>query len=68
MVDDYLAAMMAEYAIYGVLHFHSNMHFYRQEQLRSHWNRSWPLYTPETTVGILGLGAIGGDCARKLGA
>ena len=68
MVDDYLAAMMAEYAIYGVLHFHRNMHFYRQEQLRSHWNRSWPLYTPETTVGILGLGAIGGDCARKLGA
>ena len=68
MVDDYLAAMMAEYAIYGVLHFHRNMHFYRHEQLRSHWNRSWPLYTPETTVGILGLGAIGGDCARKLGA
>lgn len=68
MVDDYLAAMMAEYAIYGVLHFHRNMHFYRHEQLRSRWNRSWPLYTPETTVGILGLGAIGGDCARKLGA
>ena len=68
MVDDYLAAMMAEYAIYGVLHFHRNMHFYREEQLRSRWNRSWPLYTPETTVGILGLGAIGGDCARKLGA
>ena len=45
MVDDYLAAMMAEYAIYGVLHFHRNMHFYRQEQLRSRWNRSWPLYT-----------------------
>ena len=68
MVDDYLAAMMAEYAIYGVLHFHRNMHFYRQEQLCSRWDRSWPLYTPETNVGILGLGAIGGDCARKLGA
>ena len=68
MVDDYLAAMMAEYAVYGVLHFHRDMHFYRQEQLRSHWNRTWPLYTPETAVGILGLGAIGGDCARKLGA
>ncbi|MBT5081899.1 MAG: glyoxylate/hydroxypyruvate reductase A [Rhodospirillaceae bacterium] len=68
MVDDYLAAMMAEYAVYGVLHFHRDMHTYRQEQLASHWNRGWPLYTPETAVGILGLGAIGGDCAAKLGA
>jgi glyoxylate/hydroxypyruvate reductase A len=33
MVDDYLAAMMAEYAVYGVLHFHRDMHFYRREQL-----------------------------------
>ena len=68
MVDDYLAAMMAEYAVYGVLHFHRDMHFYRVEQLQSHWKRSWPQYTPETAVGILGLGAIGSDCARKLGA
>ncbi len=68
MVDDYLAAMMAEYAVYGVLHFHRDMHIYRREQLASNWNRGWPLYTPDTAVGILGLGAIGGDCAAKLGA
>ena len=68
MVDDYLAAMMAEYALYGVLHFHRDMHYYRQEQLAARWSRAWPLYTPDTAVGILGLGAIGGDCARKLGA
>jgi glyoxylate/hydroxypyruvate reductase A len=68
MVDDYLAAMMAEYAVYGVLHFHRDMHFYRQEQLQSRWSRAWPLYTPDTAVGILGLGAIGGACAARLGA
>ena len=68
MVDDYLAAMMAEYAVYGVLHFHRDMHYYRREQLADRWSRAWPLYTPDTAVGILGLGAIGGDCARKLGA
>ena len=68
MVDDYLAAMMAEYAVYGVLHFHRDMHTYRQEQLARRRSRGWPLYTPETSVGILSLGAIGGDCARKLGA
>ena len=44
------------------------MHYYRREQLAARWNRAWPLYTPDTAVGILGLGAIGGDCARKLGA
>ncbi len=67
MVDDYLAAMMAEYAVYGVLHFHRDMHYYRREQLADRWSRAWPLYTPDTAVGILGLGAIGSDCARKLG-
>ncbi|MDP6345155.1 MAG: glyoxylate/hydroxypyruvate reductase A [Alphaproteobacteria bacterium] len=66
MVDDYLAAMMAEYAVYAVLHFHRDMDDYRAEQLQGVWNRRWPLYTPETDVGILGLGAIGADCAGKL--
>ena len=68
MVDDFLAAMMAEYAVYGVLHFHRDMHVYRREQLQSRWSRGWPRYTPDTAVGILGLGAIGGTCADKLSA
>ena len=68
MMDEFLAAMMAEYAVYGVLHFHRNMHVYRQEQLAGRWSRGWPLYTPDTAVGILGLGAIGATCARQLGA
>ena len=68
MVDDYLAAMMAEYSVYGVLHFHRDMHYYRNEQLAKRWSRGWPLYTADTVVGVLGLGAVGGECARKLAA
>jgi glyoxylate/hydroxypyruvate reductase A len=68
MVDDYLKAMMAEYAVYGVLHFHREFDRYRRDQLAATWNRSWPLYTPDTDVGVLGLGAIGQDVAGKLRA
>lgn len=66
MVDDFLAAMMSEWAIYAVLHFHRDFPDYRANQERSKWKRGWPEYTPETDVGILGLGAIGADIARKL--
>jgi len=68
MVDDYLRAMMSEYAVYAVLHFHRDFPDYRDEQLRHTWNRRWPAYTPETDVGILGIGAIGLDVACKLQA
>lgn len=68
MVDDYLKAMMAEYAVYGVLHFHRDFGRYRREQLASSWSRGWPLYTPDTDVAILGLGAIGREVAAKLKA
>ena len=66
MVDDYLRDMMSEWALYAVLHFHRDFPDYRDDQARAVWNRRWPLYTPETDVGVLGLGAIGTDIARKL--
>jgi len=68
MVDGYLRDMMSEYAIYAVLHFHRNFPEYREEQRQHVWNRRWPAYTPETDVGVLGIGAIGLDIARKLQA
>jgi len=67
MVDPNLRNMMSEYAVLGVLHFHRFMPEYQREQPEGVWNRRWPLYTPETKVGVLGLGAIGADVARKLG-
>ena len=66
MVDDFLRDMMSEWTLYAVLHFHRNFPDYRDSQTRASWDRRWPLYTPETDVGILGLGAIGTDIARKL--
>jgi glyoxylate/hydroxypyruvate reductase A len=66
MVDDNLRDMMSEYALYGVLHFHRDFQHYRRDQGQEVWHRRWPLYTPETDVGVLGLGAIGLDVAAKL--
>lgn len=68
MSDAYLTAMMAEYAVLGVLHFHRYMPEYQAEQGQAVWHRRWPRYTPESIVGVLGLGAIGAEVARKLAA
>lgn len=68
MVDDYLKDMMSEYAILGVLHFHRYMPRYQAQQRARKWDRGWPLYTPETQVGVLGLGEIGAHVARRLAA
>ena len=68
MVDDYLKDMMSEYAILGVLHFHRYMPRYQAQQRARKWDRGWPLYTPETQVGVLGLGEIGAHVANRFAA
>lgn len=68
MVDPYLRDMMCEYAILGVLHFHRFMPEYQADQRSQGWQRRWPRYTPETTVGVLGLGEIGAKVAERLAA
>ncbi len=65
MLDDNLRDMMSEWAILGVLHYHRFMPEYMAEQQQAIWDRRWPIYTPETHVGVLGLGAIGLDVAEK---
>jgi glyoxylate/hydroxypyruvate reductase A len=70
MVDPYLRDMMCEYALLGVLYFHRFMPEYQADQHSRRWQRRWPHYTPETTVGVLGLGEIGAKVAesfRQLG-
>jgi len=68
MVDDNLRDMMSEYAIYAVLHFHRDFDDYRRDQPNGVWDRRWPVYTPESAVGVLGTGAIGRDVAAKFRA
>ena len=66
MVEPALTAGMSEYVLYQCLRFHRSM----QEYDRMQRNREWvmlPQVPPaERRIGIMGLGVLGGDAARKL--
>jgi glyoxylate/hydroxypyruvate reductase A len=68
MVDAGLAAQMSEYALYGVLHFHRSMDRYAEQQRRGEWRQLPAMSAHERSVGVMGLGVLGGDFARKAAA
>ncbi|MBI1386503.1 MAG: glyoxylate/hydroxypyruvate reductase A [Rhizobiales bacterium] len=65
MSDPYQGAMMAEYAIYAVLHFHRFFDVVARSEAEHRWDEQPVIYTPSKTVGVLGLGAIGQEVARR---
>lgn len=61
-----LTSRMSEYVLWRVLdHFRKGM-TYRSQQSRRLWNERLQPSAGEVTVGILGLGELGRDAARKL--
>ncbi|MFO0998518.1 MAG: glyoxylate/hydroxypyruvate reductase A [Alphaproteobacteria bacterium] len=68
IIDEDLTAQMSEYAIYGVLHYHRKMASYAQAQKDHAWRKAGRGDTPMTRIGVMGVGQIGGDTARKLSA
>ena len=66
MVDAGLASQMSEYALYGVLHFHRSMQQYAEQQRRAVWRQLSAVPASRRTVGVMGLGVLGGDFVRKL--
>ncbi len=68
MVDAGLAQQMSEYALYGVLHFQRDMHRYAEQQRRGEWRQLAPVNAAQCPVGVMGLGVLGGDFARKAAA
>lgn len=61
-----MAEQMSEYCLYGVLHFHRRMDLYNDQQRRRIWRMEKPVLPGQRRVGVLGLGVLGGDLARKL--
>lgn len=68
IIDEDLTAQMSEYAIYGVLHHHRKMASYAGAQAEHTWRKYGRGDTPLTRIGVMGIGQIGGDTARKLKA
>ncbi|MEM7342845.1 MAG: glyoxylate/hydroxypyruvate reductase A [Chloroflexota bacterium] len=58
------AQEIAEYCVAYVLREQRNMRFHEENQVAQLWKPVGPRRTPETTVGVLGLGHIGARTAR----
>ena len=66
LVDAGLAQQMSEYALYGALHFHRQMHVYALQQRQARWRMFEPVAASRRSVGVMGLGVMGSDFVRKL--
>jgi glyoxylate/hydroxypyruvate reductase A len=61
-----MVAAMSETVLAHVLDWHRHHYFYRRRQQARRWERL-PQYLPcDRSVGLLGLGALGQDAAKKL--
>jgi glyoxylate/hydroxypyruvate reductase len=66
MVDPGMVAAMSETVIAHVLDWHRKFWSYRQRQAQKQWKRHRQYMAQDRTIGILGLGELGGDAAKKL--
>jgi glyoxylate/hydroxypyruvate reductase A len=66
MVDPLLAVDMSHFAIHWVLHFHRNIHLHLAAQREGRWEQIRYPEASRRRVGIMGLGQLGSDAARKL--
>lgn len=68
IIDPDLTRQMSEYALTQILRFHRRMDDYERQQRAGVWRVLAQPLTAERRVGILGLGVLGSDLARKLAA
>jgi glyoxylate/hydroxypyruvate reductase A len=68
LVDANMVEQMSEYVLYGVLHFHRRFDVYGRYQREKRWEELPLPHTAMRQVGIMGIGEIGSDSARKLAA
>ena len=68
LVDPGMVAAMSETVLAHVLDWHRHHYVYRVEQEARRWNRLKQYLASDRTIGLLGLGELGGDVAQKFGA
>jgi glyoxylate/hydroxypyruvate reductase len=66
VVDPTLTAGMSEYVVLQVLALHRGLPGYIAAQRRGLWRPSAPKLARDVRVGIMGMGVLGRDAARKL--
>jgi len=68
LVDPGMVAAMSETVLAHVLDWHRHHYVYRVEQQARRWQRLKQYLASDRAIGILGLGELGSDAARKLHA
>lgn len=66
LVDPGMVAAMSETVLAHTLDWHRRLYRYRAQQPEARWHRFRQYMASDHTVGLLGLGALGTDAARKL--
>ena len=66
LIDPGMVAAMSETVLAHLLDWHHHHYRYRAQQARSEWRRFKQYLASDRTIGILGLGELGADAARKL--
>jgi len=66
LIDPGMVAAMSESVIAHVLDWHRHHYRYRAQQAERQWRRRKQYLACDRTIGILGLGELGSDAARKL--
>jgi glyoxylate/hydroxypyruvate reductase A len=65
-VDDDLSQRMSDYVVAQVTMHHRLYTRFRADQKAKRWSQLYPPAASETTVGIMGMGVLGQDAARRL--
>ena len=65
-IDPGMVAAMSESVLAHVLDWHRHLYRYRAQQDERQWRRRKQYLAADRTIGILGLGELGSDAARKL--
>ncbi|MGI9304805.1 MAG: 2-hydroxyacid dehydrogenase [Gammaproteobacteria bacterium] len=68
IIDPMLTFAMTEYVLLAVLRYHRGFDRCEREQREKRWSFAPPPDAHERCVGVMGLGELGGDAARKLAA
>ena len=66
LIDPGMVAAMSESVLAHVLDWHRHHYRYRAQQAERQWRRRKQYLASDRTIGILGLGELGSDAARKL--
>jgi len=68
LVDPGMVAAMSETVLAQVIDWHRHHYYYRAQQDERRWHRLKQYLASDRTVGLLRLGELGSDVARKLSA